>query len=152
LWVTGAVWARTFWIMDDQNEAWRRLTDARLKTLEAAIRPARIRRLADGRPQPPPAYEPGDMRPLTKWLELRLFAIELVIQLVLQADDARSDEEGVTPLEASVSAWLGEMARWSDRQFEPDLGTRVMMAMIEEARVILLETHTWPLAEQKAGV
>lgn len=87
------------------------------------------------------------MKPLTKWLELRVIALELLIQLILQADDARSDDEGVTPLETSVSVWLAQMSRWSERQVEPDMSVRETIAMIEEARIILLETHTWPLGD-----
>lgn len=151
MWVTGAVRARTFRIMDDQNEAWRRLTDARLSTIEAAVRPRPIRRLKNGQPRPAYPYEPGDMKPLTKWLELRVIALELLIQLILQADDARSDDEGVTPLETSVSIWLAQMSRWSERQVEPDMSGRETIAMIEEARIILLETHTWLLSEVDSG-
>ena len=44
--------------MDDQNEAWRRLTDARLKILEQAIEPPRVRRTRAGKPVNPHPWEP----------------------------------------------------------------------------------------------
>lgn len=147
MWVTGAVSAGTVRLMDDQNEAWRRLTDARLKTLEAAVQTRRIRRRADGRPLPALPYQPGDRKPLTKWLELRVLAIELIIQLILAADKYRADELDVHSLEAEVDTDLWRMDAWAAEQVEPDAGRQETIAMIMEARVILMEAHTWPLAE-----
>lgn len=135
--------------MDDQNEAWRRLTDARLKTLEDAVRPRRIRRKADGRPLPAMPYRPGDRKPLTRWLELRVLAIEMLLQLIFAADRIRADELDVHPLEEGVEGDLERMARWSEQQIEPDLAHQEAIAMVLEARVILMETHTWPLAEME---
>lgn len=133
--------------MDDQNEAWRRLTDARLKTLEAAVMPRRVRRKMDGKPLPALSYEPGDRRPLTKWLELRILALEMILRLWLDADVARADEVDCETYETLISGELDLMEVWSRSQVEPDFGRREAMAMIQQARAILTETHTWPLIE-----
>lgn len=134
-------------VIDDQNEAWRRLTDARLKTLESAVMPRRVRRKMDGKPLPGAAYEPGDRRPLTKWLELRVLAIELLLRIWLDADAGRAEDLDVDPYEVLIDAELDKLERWSRMQTEPDFGRREAMAMILQARVILLETHSWPLIE-----
>lgn len=135
--------------MDDQNEAWRRLTDARLKALEAAVQPARIRRRKDGRPLPPPAYEPGERRPLTKWLELRVLSLELLFQLLLAADRHRADDLDVDPIECLIELDLSRMDTWAEQQLEPDLDRRETIAMIFLAKIILMEAHTWPLMEME---
>lgn len=133
--------------MDDQNEAWRRLTDARLRTLEAAISPRRIRRDRKGRPLPGAPYEPGDRRPLTKWLELRVLAIEMLLRLLLDADLNRSWEMDVDGLEPLIDVDLAKLDAWGRRQVEPDFQRRETIATILQARVILMEAHTWPLIE-----
>lgn len=134
-------------IMDDQNEAWRRLTDARLSTLETAVQPRRVRRRMDGKPHPALPYEPGDRKPLTRWMELRILAIEMLLRLLLDTDASRADDLDVDPYEVLIDAELEKMDAWSREQFEPDMGRREAMAMIQQARVILMETHTWPLIE-----
>lgn len=134
-------------VIDDQNEAWRRLTDARLKTLEAAVVPRRVRRKMDGKPLPGAAFEPGDRRPLTKWLELRVLAIELILRIWLDADENRAEDLDVDPMELQIDAELDKLDRWSRMQLEPDFGRRETMEMILQARVILMETHSWPLLE-----
>ena len=133
--------------MDDQNEAWRRLADARLKTLEAAVLPRRVRRKMDGKPLPALPYEPGDRRPLTKWLELRVLAIEMILRIWLDADEGRAEDLDVDPYEVLIESELARLEVWSRGQLEPSMGNREAMAMIEQARVILMETHTWPLLE-----
>lgn len=135
--------------MDDQNEAWRRLTDARLKALEAAVQPARIRRRKDGRPLPPLAYEPGERRPLTKWLELRVLSLELLFQLLLSADRHRADDLDVDPIECLIELDLSRMDTWAEQQLEPDIDRRETIAMIFLAKIILMEAHTWPLMEME---
>jgi len=135
--------------MDDQNEAWRRLTDARLKYLEAAVQPSRVRRRKDGRPLPPLAYEPGDRLPLTRWLEIRLMSLELLFQLLLSADRHRADDLDVDPIECLIELDLDRMDTWSEQQIEPDLPRRETIAMIFLARIILMEAHTWPLMEME---
>ena len=134
-------------VMDDQNEAWRRLTDARLKTLESAVMPRRVRRKMDGKPLPALPYEPGDRRPLTKWMELRILAIEMILRIWLDADEARAEEIDCESYERLIDNELDRLDTWSRMQFEPSMGNRETMAMIEQARVILMETHTWPLLE-----
>lgn len=133
--------------MDDQNEAWRRLTDARLKGLEAAVMPRRVRRKVDGKPLPPLPYEPGDRKPLTRWMELRILAIEMILRIWLDADEARAEEIDCESYERLIDNELDRLDTWSRLQVEPSLGNREAMAMIEQARVILMETHTWPLLE-----
>lgn len=135
--------------MDDQNEAWRRLMDARVKALEDAVQPSRIRRRRNGRPLPPLIYEPGDRRPLTKWLELRILAMELLFQLVLVADRARADELDVEDLEGPVTRDLQRMGAWLVKRLEPDIIARETLGMIEQAQIILMEAHTWPLMEME---
>lgn len=134
-------------LMDDQNEAWRRLTEARLKTLEAAVQTRPIRRRRDGRPLPAIRYEPGDRKPLTQWLEMRVQAIELLLRLMLDADQTRADELDLENLEEMIEAQLDRMEIWSRVQLEPDSERRQTMAMIFQAQIILLESYTWPLAE-----
>jgi len=135
--------------MDDQNEAWRRLTDARLKALEAAVEPARIRRKKDGRPLAPWPYEPGERKPLTKWLELRLLSLEMLFQLMLAADRHRADDLDVDPIECLIELDLDRMDTWAEQQLEPDLSRRETIAMIFLAKIILMEAHTWPLMEME---
>lgn len=135
------------WLMDDQNEAWRRLTDARLSELEAAVRPRRVRRNAKGRAIRPLPYEPGDRKPLTKWMEVRILAIEMLLRLWLDADAGRAEDLDVDPYEVLIESELDRLEAWAAAQLEPDLGRRETMAMIVQARVILMETHTWPLIE-----
>lgn len=135
--------------MDDQNEAWRRLTDARLLELEAAVQSRRVRRNAQGKPIRPLPYEPGDRKPLTKWMELRILAIEMLLRIWLDADAGRAEDLDVDPPEVLIDAELDRLENWSRSQLEPDLGRRETMAMIEQARVILMETHTWPLIEME---
>lgn len=132
-------------LVDDQNEAWRRLTDARLQNLERAVQPARIRRGRKGKPLPPLPYEPGDRLPLTKWLELRQLATEMLLQLLLAADRLRADELDVPPIEDEVEIDLGRMDEFLSRKLEPDIVERETIAMILQARIILMESHTWPL-------
>lgn len=133
--------------MDDQTEAWRRLTDARLRALEEAVKPAPVRRGVSGRPLVPLPYEPGDRVPLTKWLEVRLMALELLLRLLLDVDRDRADDLDVDGLEEGIDKQLSSMERWVRLQIEPDIGRRETMAMILLARVILTEAHTWPLAD-----
>jgi hypothetical protein len=133
--------------MDDQNQAWRRLTDARLEHLEAAVKPGRIRRTRDGRELKPLPSEPGDRVPLPRWLEIRQMSLELLLRLILDADRDRADELDVDGLEDGIETDLGKLERWSRLQIEPDIGRRETMAMILLARVILTEGHTWPLIE-----
>lgn len=137
------------WRMDDQNEAWRRLTDARLKTLEAAVQPRRIRRTRKGLPLPAPQYEPGDRKPLTKWLELRVLAIELLLRLILDADEGRAGDLDVEGLEGLLEEDLSRLETWSEQQIEPDSARQETITMIFQARIILLEAHTWPLIEME---
>lgn len=134
-------------IVDDQNEAWRRLTEARLKTLEAAVQPRRVRRRRDGKPLPALPYEPGDRKPLTNWLEIRLLAHEMLLRILLDVDRDRSDEEGICVLEDLMDEQLDTLDDWSGRQLEPDLSRRETMAVILHARLILMEMPTWPLIE-----
>lgn len=135
--------------MDDQNEAWRRLTDARLRYLEAAVKPQRIRRGVKGQPLPPLAYEPGDRFPLTRWLSVRLDAMELLLRLLLDADEERADEDlSCASLEELMTPTLAELEAWTDEQIEPDLHHRETMAAILFARVIMTENPAWPLSGQ----
>ena len=134
-------------VIDDQNEAWRRLTDARLKTLESAVMPRRVRRKMDGKPLTAMPYEPGDRKPLTKWLELRLLAIEMILRIWLDADEMRAEDLDVESYERLIDNELDRLDAWSRMQAEPNFGRRETMAMIQQARVILMETHTWPLLE-----
>lgn len=113
------------------------------------MKPRPIRRRKDGRPQRPPAYEPGDRRPLTKWLELRLLAMELLFQLMLSADRERSDELDVEDLEGLIQFNLNRMGEWLEQKLEPDFIAREALAMIEQAQIILLEAHTWPLMDME---
>ena len=136
--------------MDDQHEAWRRMTDARLRYLEMAVSPPRVRLARSGRPRPPEPYEPGDRQPLTRWLEVRVLAIELLLRLLLDADSSRADELDVHPLEDAMNATLWELDSWSQAQVEPDVSRRETMAVILLARVILMETPTWPLEEMES--
>lgn len=98
---------------------------------------------------PPPAYEPGDRRPLTKWLELRMLAMELLFQLMLSADRERSDELDVEEIEGLIQFNLNRMGEWLEKQLEPDFIAREAIAMIEQAQIILLEAHTWPLMDME---
>lgn len=136
-------------MMDDQNEAWRRMTDARLRYLEAAVSPPRVRLARNGRPKPPDPYEPGDRLPLTRWLELRLLSMELLFRLVLDAEREQAEELDIVSLEDAIEAPLTEMEGWARVQVEPDLERRETMAMILIARAVLMETHTWPLVEME---
>lgn len=77
----------------------------------------------------------------------RMLAIELIIQLILAADKYRADELDVHSLEAEVDTDLWRMDAWAAEQVEPDAGRQETIAMIMEARVILMEAHLWPLAE-----
>lgn len=134
-------------VMEDQNEAWRRMTDARLLNLEAAVRPPRVRLARSGRPMQPLPYEPGDRKPLPQWLEVRQLGLELLLRLILDADQQRADELDVISLEDAIERPLVELEKWALRQLEPDIGRRETAAMILLARVILGESHTWPLLE-----
>ena len=116
--------------------------DARLMELEAAVQVRRVRRNAKGRPIRPLPVEPGDRKPLTKWMELRLLAIEMLLRLWLDADASRADDLDVDPYEVLIENELDKLGAWSRSQIEP-----------EQARVILMETHTWPLIEmEEAGL
>ena len=138
-----------FTLMDDQNEAWRRLTDARLMELESAVQVRRVRRNAKGKPVRPLPYEPGDRKPLTRWMELRILAIEMLLRISLDADVGRAEDLDLDPMEVLIDAQLDKLEAWSRLQIEPDLGRRETMAMIEQARIILMEMHTWPLVEME---
>lgn len=105
--------------------------------------------MANGKPMPAIPYEPGDRKPLTKWLELRVLAIEMLIQLILAADRMRADDLDVDPLSDGVDVEIERLELWAGRQIEPDVARRETIAMILQARVILMETHTWPLVEME---
>lgn len=134
-------------VMDDQHEAWKRMTDARLRYLEQAVSPPRVRLARNGRPKPPDPYEPGERLPLTRWLELRLLSMELLFRLVLDAEREQAAELDIVSLEDAIEAPLTEMEGWARAQVEPDLERRETMAMILIARAVLMESHTWPLVE-----
>ena len=134
-------------VMEDQNEAWQRLTDARLQVLERAVKPGRIRRSRSGRPLSPLPYEPGDRKPLPQWLEIRLFGVEMLLRILLDVDSSRAEDLDVDPYAVLLDAELDKLDTWSRSQIEPDILIRQTMAIIEEARIILMETHTWPLLD-----
>lgn len=123
------------------------MTDARLRYLEQAVNPPRVRLARNGRPKPPDPYEPGDRLPLTKWLEIRLLSMELLLRLVLDAERAQADELDIISLEEAIETPLSEMEAWARAQVEPDVQRRETMAMILIARAVLMESHTWPLVE-----
>ena len=133
--------------MQDQHDAWKRMTDARLRNLEAAVNPPKIRLAKGGRPRAPDPYEPGERLPLTRWLEVRVLAMELLVRLLLEADESRSYDLDVESLEDLVQYPLRQLEGWVRAQVEPDISRRETMAMILLARTILDEDHTWPLAE-----
>lgn len=147
--VTAEAAFRMVTTMDDQNEAWRRLTDARLQALEHAVVPRRIRRDKKGKPLKPLPYEPGERVPLTKWLELRIHALEMLLRLLLDADRYRSPDLDAEDLETLITHDLNVMQVWTARQIEPDIIRREAIAMIEQAEIILMEGHTWPLTEME---
>ena len=128
------------------------MTDARLRYLEQAVSPPRVRLARNGRPKPPDPYEPGDRLPLTKWLEIRMLSIELLFRLVLDAERNQADELDILCLEDAIEAPLSEMEAWARAQVEPSLERRETMAMILIARAVLMETHTWPLVELEEGL
>lgn len=109
--------------------------------------PPRVRLSRNGRPKPPEPYEPGDRLPLTKWLEIRLLSVELLLRLMLDAEREQADQLDVVALEDAIEAPLTEMEAWARAQVEPSIERRETMAMILIARAILMETHTWPLVE-----
>lgn len=123
------------------------MTDARLRYLEQAVSPPRVRLARNGRPKPPDPYEPGERLPLTRWLELRLLSMELLFRLVLDAEREQAAELDIVSLEDAIEAPLTEMEGWARAQVEPDLERRETMAMILIARAVLMESHTWPLVE-----
>ena len=125
--------------MQDQHDAWQRMTDARLRNLEAAVNPPKIRLAKGGRPRPPDPYEPGERLPLTRWLEVRVLAMELLVRLLLEADESRSYDLDVESLEDLVQYPLRQLEGWVRRQVEPDISRRETMAMILLARTILDE-------------
>ena len=133
--------------MQDQHDAWQRMTDARLRNLDAAVNPPKIRLAKGGRPRPPDPYEPGERLPLTRWLEVRVLAMELLVRLLLEADESRSYDLDVESLEDLVQYPLRQLEGWVRRQVEPDISRRETMAMILLARTILDEDHIWPLVE-----
>ena len=133
--------------MQDQHDAWKRMTDARLRNLEAAVNPPKIRLAKGGRPKPPDPYEPGERLPLTRWLEVRVLAMELLVRLLLEADESRSYDLDVESLEDLVQYPLRQLEGWVRQQVEPDISRRETMAMILLARTILDEDHVWPLVE-----
>lgn len=133
----------------EPDDAWKRLTDARLKMLEVAVNPPRIRRSRSGVPMHPVPYEPGDRQPLTKYLAVRLFAVELLLRLMLDADERRAEVEEWEHggLEDLIEPELARLEMWSQLEIEPDIERRETQAMIQLVRVILTEAHTWPLIE-----
>ena len=135
--------------MQDQHDAWKRMTDARLRNLEVAVNPPKVRLAKSGRPLPPVPYEPGERIPMTRWLEARMLAMELLVRLLLEADESRSYDLDVESLEDLVQYPLRQLEGWARRQVEPDISRRETMAMILLARVILDEDHAWPLAEME---
>lgn len=146
LWVTAGPAELMVLVMEDQNEAWKRQTEARLWYLEDAVKPQRIRRAVNGKPLPPPAYEPGERFPLTKWLMVRLDALEVLLRVLLDADAARSEDQlDCSTLEDLMRPTLEELEAWSERQMEPPIEIREAMAAVLFARVVMLEDPTWPL-------
>ena len=133
--------------MQDQHDAWQRMTDARLRNLEAAVNPPKLRLAKGGRPKPPDPYEPGERLPLTRWLEVRMLGMELLVRLLLEADEGRSYDLDVESLEDLVQYPLRQLEGWVRAQVEPDISRRETMAMILLARTLLDEDHTWPLVE-----
>ena len=121
--------------------------EARLRYLEVAVTPPKVRLSRNGRPKPPEPYEPGDRLPLTKWLEIRLLSVELLLRLMLDAEREQADQLDVVALEDAIETPLTEMEAWSRMQVEPNIERRETMAMVLIARAILMETHTWPLVE-----
>lgn len=138
--------------MDDKEDPWRRLVDARLSNLERALRMPRLRRAKSGRPLPAHPYEPGDREPLTRWLEVRMTSIEMLLRLILNADSDRADELDIEPLETRVDFDLGQLWRWAESVVEPDMEKREAIAVILLARTILAEVHEWPLMDLEEGV
>lgn len=147
MWVTADRSDRMVPAMDDQHEAWKRMTDARLRYLEMSVSPPRIRLARSGRPKPPDPYEPGDRQPLTRWLEVRVMAIELVLRMMFDADEDRAEEIDVEPLEHRMELTLSQLEKWCAQQIEPDERRRETIAMIRLARAVMSEAHTWPLVE-----
>lgn len=138
--------------MEDQYEAWKRQTEARLWYLEDAVKPQRIRRAVNGKPLPPPAYEPGERFPLTKWLMVRLDALEVLLRVLLDADAARSEDQlDCSTLEDLMRPALERLEEWSERQVEPSIEIRQTMAAVLFARVVILEDPTWPLNDEVVG-
>jgi hypothetical protein len=134
-------------LMDDQNGAWQRLTDARLAELEAAVQPRRVRRNAKGIPMRPLPYEPGDRTPLPRWTAVRLMAVEVLLRLMLDADASRADDMDVEELEDLMRLKLDRLHLWSRTRVEPDILNRELIAAFDMAEAVLTEAYTHPLIE-----
>ena len=78
-----------------------------------------------------------------------MLAMELLVRLLLDADESRSCDLDVESLEDLIQYPMRQLEGWVRRQVEPDISRRETMAMILLARAILDEDHIWPLVEME---